>query len=118
MSLVDNAMEKSYIMDKTSIADGYGGVKTTYKEGAEIKVAYSMDSSTQARIAEKEGVANRYTLTTRKSIILQFPDIVKRDRDGKYFRVTSDGQDNMTPNTAGIDLRQVEAEEWEFTQNE
>lgn len=118
MGLVDNAMEKSYIMDKITTPDGYGGVKTSYKEGAEIKVAYSLDTSTQARVAQQEGVNNRFTLTTRKSVLLRFPDIVKRARDGKYFRVTSDGDDNMTPNTAGIDLRQVEAEEWEFTQNE
>lgn len=118
MSLIDNAMEKSFIMDKTTAPDGYGGVKTTYTKGAEIKVAYSFDTSTASRIASQEGVSNRYTLTTRKSIILRFHDVVLRNRDGKYFRITSDGDDNATPNTAGLDLRQVEAEEWEITRNE
>lgn len=112
MSLVDNAMEKTYIMDKTTSPDGRGGVITAYKEGAEIKVAYSFDTSTEARIAEQAGTANRFTLTTRKSINLQYHDVIKRDRDGKIFRVTSDGDDNYTPGTASIDMRQVEAEEW------
>ena len=118
MSLISEAMEKSYIIDKTTVPDGYGGVKTSYKEGAEIMVAYSFNSSTEARIASQQGTDNRFTLFTKKSVILRFPDIVKRVSDGKYFRVTSDGDDKRTPNSAGLDLRAVEAEEWEITQDE
>lgn len=118
MSLVNDAMEKCYIMDRVTIPDGYGGVKTTYQLGAEILVAFSFNSSTEARIASQQGVNNRFTLLTKKSVNLRFPDIVKRDRDGKYFRITSDGDDNRTPNAAGLDLRAVEAEEWEITQDE
>ena len=118
MSLVDNAMELSVIMDKRTIPDGYGGYKSVYVEGAEIMIAYSFDSSTAARIAAQEGVSNRFTLTTRKTINLQYHDVIKRVRDNKIFRVVSDGDDNYTPNTAGIDLRQVEAEEWEIRSDE
>lgn len=118
MSLIAEAMEKSYIIDKTTIPDGYGGVKTTYKLGAEIMVAYSFNTSTEARIASMQGTNNRFTLLTKKNVILRFPDIVKRDRDGKYFRITSDGDDNRTPQSAGLDLRAVEAEEWELPQDE
>lgn len=118
MSLVIDAMEKSYIIDKITVPDGYGGVKTTYTRGAEIKVAYSFDSSTEARIASVQGTNNRFTLLTKRSVILRYSDIVQRDRDGKYFRVTSDGDDNLTPKSAGLDLRAVEAEEWEITQDE
>jgi len=114
MSLVDNAMETSNIMDKTTAPDGYGGVKTVYVLGAEIKVAYSFDDSTSARIAMQEGVSNRYTLTTRKNVNLQYRDVIKRARDGKMFRVTSDGDDNLTPATSSLNMRQVEAEEWEI----
>lgn len=116
--LVKEAMEKSYIIDKTTVPDGYGGVKTSYVQGAEIQVAYSFNTSTEARIASQQGINNRYTLYTSRSVILRFPDIVKRDSDGKYFRITSDGDDKRTPNSAGLDLRAVEAEEWEITQDE
>lgn len=118
MSLVENAMEKSYIMDKTTTLDSYGSVKTVWKEGAEIMVAYSFNSSIEARIASQQGVNNRFTLLTKKAVVLQFQDVVKRSSDGKYFRVTSDGKDNRTPETAGLDLRAVEAEEWEITNDE
>ena len=111
MSLINQAMETSHIMDKTTGPDGYGGVKTVYRAGAEIDVAYSFNTSTEARVAAQQGTNNRFTLFTKRNIILRFPDIVKRDSDGKFFRVTSDGDDNKTPPTAGLDLRAVEAEE-------
>ena len=111
-------MEKCYIMDKTTTPDGYGGIKPNYKEGAEIMVAFSFDSSTQARIAAQQGVNNRFTLFTKKAITLKYPDVIKRASDGRIFRVTSDGSDNKTPRAAGLDLRAVEAEEWELPANE
>lgn len=114
MSLIYAAMETSHIMDKTTAPDGYGGVKTTYTEGAQIDVAYSIDSSTESRVAAQQGTDNRYTLYTKKSVLLRFPDIVRRDRDGKTFRVTSDGDDKQTPNSAALNLRSVEAQEWEI----
>ena len=117
MSLVNAAMTPSHIMDKQTIPDGRGGVITVYVEGAPIDVAYSFDDSTESRIASQEGVDNRYTLSTKKSIVLQYHDVVKRDKDGKIFRVTSDGDDNETPATAALNLRQVEAEEWSLPVN-
>lgn len=118
MGLVDKAMEKTYIMDKTTTLDDYGSVKTVWVEGAEIMAAYSFNSSTQARIAAQQGVKNRFTILTRKAVVLQYPDVVKRVSDGKYFRITSDGADNRTPNSAGLDLRAVEAEQWEISNDE
>lgn len=118
MSLISEAMEKAYIMDKTTTKDTYGSVKTIWKQGAEIMIAFSFDASTQARVAQQQEVNNRYTLLTKRSVILRFPDVVKRDSDGKYFRVTSDGDDNRTPKSAGLDLRAVEAEEWELSNDE
>ena len=58
MSLVDNAMEKSIILDKVTAPDGRGGTIVTYVKGAEIQVAYSFDTSAQARIAEAASIAS------------------------------------------------------------
>lgn len=118
MNLYSKAMEATVIMDKTTRPDGYGGVITTYTEGAEIDVAYSFDDSVQARIAQQEGVTNRYTLTTKKNIILRTGDVIKRVRDGKYFMVTSDGDDNTTPASSAMPIRQVEAKQWEIPASE
>lgn len=112
MSLLDEAMETCVILDKITVNDGYGGYTSEYTEGAEIKCAITFDSSMQARLADKQGVSSLYTVTTDRGIILQYHDVFKRRRDGKIFRVTSDGDDKYTPQSAGLNMRQVTAEEF------
>ena len=56
-----------------------------------------------------------YTVTTKKAINLQYHDVFKRLTDSKIFRVTSDGDDKHTPKSAGLNMRQVSAEEWILT---
>ena len=115
MSLLSEAYEKCIMIDKVTTSDGRGGVTTTWKDGAEIKAAIVLDSSMQARIAEKEGVTAMYTITTNRSVILQYHDVIRRESDKKVFRILSDGDDNKTPASASLDMRQVTAEEWEIT---
>jgi threonine dehydrogenase-like Zn-dependent dehydrogenase len=66
----------------------------------------------QGAEALAEGVKNVYTVTTKKSAMLDFHDVIMRIADGKIFRITSDGDDNKTPKSATLDMRQVSAEEW------
>ena len=117
MSLLDDMMEQFHIMDKVTSDDGYGGVTTEWKEGATFQGVATFDSSMQARAAEKQGVTSMYTVTTPKSVVLQYHDIIKRDRDGKVLRITSDGDDKYTPASAGLNMRQVSAEEFVIPTN-
>lgn len=112
MSLLSDAMEDMVILDKTTSSDGYGGTITTYVEGAEFQGAVTFDASMEARFASKQGVTSLYTLTTSRTVMLDYHDVVKRKRDGKVFRITSDGDDKFTPQSAGLDMRQATAEEW------
>ena len=112
MSLVDEAMEECYILDKVTAQDGYGGYTTIYVEGAPFNAAITFDTSIDARIAEKQGVTSRYTVTTNKALTLEYHDVFRRVRDNKIFRVTSDGDDKFTPASASLNMRQVTAEEW------
>lgn len=112
MSLLSNAMEKCTMQDKTTASDGRGGFTTSWKNGAEFNAAIVFDSSMQARVGEAQGVTALYTVTTAKTVNLQYHDVFKRSSDNKIFRVTSDGDDKKTPATAGLDMRQVSAEEW------
>ena len=114
MSLLENAYEEFNMMDKTTTPDGVGGFYSTWSEGALFKATAVFDSSMQARIGGVQGVTALYTITTAKSINLQYHDVVKRKSDGKVFRITSDGDDNKTPATAGLNMRQVTAEEFEL----
>ena len=111
MSLLSEAMEKCILMDKQTKSDGYGGYTSSYVDGAEFDAAITFDTSIEARIADSQGVTSRYMVTTQKSLSLQYHDIFRRLKDGKIFRVTSDGDDKYTPNIASLNMRQVTAEE-------
>lgn len=114
MSLLSESMVPCVLLDKKTTADGYGGVTTDWAEGAEIHAAIVLDTSMQALQAMQQGVTGVYTVTTEKTIVLRFHDVFKRISDGKVFRVTSDGDDKATPGSAGLNMRQVRAEEWNF----
>ena len=66
------------------------------------------------RTAEKQGVTSRYTITAPLNAKLEYHDVIRRLRDGKIFRITSDGDDVQTPKSATFQFLQVEAEEWEL----
>lgn len=112
MSLFDDAMEMFYHLDKITQPDGQGGTIAVYKRGASFFAAATFDNSTEARIGAAQGAKSLYTIHTHRNINLQYHDVVERARDNKIFRVTSDGDDNQTPPSAGLDIRQVAAEEW------
>lgn len=114
MSLLDEQMEQCVMIDKKRVPDGYGGMNTTWVDSVDFYAAIVLDSSMEARVGEKQGVTALYTVTTKKSINLQYHDVFRRVGDDKIFRVTSDGDDKKTPNSAILNMRQVSAEEWEI----
>ena len=115
MSLLFEAMEACVLLNKVTTPDGYGGYTTTWADGAEFEAAIVFDTSMQARTAEAAGVRSLYTVTTTRALTLEYHDVFRRVRDGKIFRVTSDGDDKFTPGSASLDMRQVTAEEWTLT---
>lgn len=112
MSLLSDAFEQFVYMNKSVVDDGRGGTKTTWTEGATIDAALVLDSSLEGRVALAQGVTGVYTLTTRKSVVLEYHEVLKRVKDGRYFRITSDGDDKATPPSATLNMRQVSCEEW------
>lgn len=112
MSLISEAMTDVVMMDKKSTSDGAGGTVVSWVESAPFKAAITFDSSMEARTAEKQGVTSLYTVTTGKNVHLEYHDVFKRLSDGKVFRVTSDGDDVVTPKRATFQFLQVTAEEW------
>lgn len=112
MSLLSQAMEDVVLMEKKRVPDGEGGFTTDWAEGLKFKAAITFDSSMEARTAEKQGVKSLYTVTAPTNAKLEYHDVLKRLRDGKIFRITSDGDDKITPASASFQFLQVTAEEW------
>lgn len=112
--LLQESMEDCVMLNKQTSSDGYGGYITTWADGAEFKAAIVLDTSIEAKMAEQQGVTGIYTITTSRALNLQYHDVFRRTRDGKIFRVTSDGDDKLTPASATLDMRQVSGEEFKL----
>ena len=112
MSLIDEAMTTVVLMEKTRQPDGEGGFITSWNDGVSFEAAITFDTSMESRIAERQGVTSRYTITTGKNAKLEYHDVIRRLNDGKVFRITSDGDDVQTPKRASFQFLQVTAEEW------
>ena len=115
MSLIDSFKERCQLMEKTRVPDGEGGWTTAWTAGIEFDAAIVMDTTMQARVAEMEGMTAVYTVTTDRTMPLDFHDVFRRLSDGKIFRVTSDSTDKETPDAASFQFAQVNAEEWSLT---
>lgn len=115
MSMLTESFDPCVMLNKRTTKDSYGAYVTVWEEGAAFGAAISFDTSIEARTAGVQGVKNLYTVLTEREINLQYHDVFRRMRDGKVFRVKSDGDDKKTPRSAGLNLRLVTAEEWELT---
>lgn len=110
--MYEQMMERCVLMEKVRTPDGAGGWVPTWSEGAEFDAAVHKDSTLQARVAEKQGVTELYTVTTHRANKLEFHDVLKRKSDGLILRVTSNATDNQSPVFSGINISQVSAEVW------
>ena len=115
MSLIDAFKDACILMEKKRVPDGEGGWTVVWTDSLEFEAAVVMDTTLNARVAEKEGMTAVYTVTTDKGFPLDFHDVFRRVRDGKVFRVTSDSSDKETPDVATFQFHQVNAEEWQLT---
>lgn len=112
MSLLNKAYEEMAMLERKLTPDGEGGFDVSWRDGVHFQAAVNFDSSMQAKIAEKQGVTSLYTVTFPLNVKLEYHMVFKRLRDGKIFRVTSDGDDVVTPESASFQFAQVTAEEW------
>lgn len=112
MSLIENFKTPCVLLEKHKEEDGEGGFISEWRESAKFEAAIGFDNTLEARIAEKQGITSVYTVTTSKNAVLEYHDVFKRLSDGKIFRVTSDGEDVLSPEVSSLDMSQVTAEEW------
>jgi len=115
MSLLSAMSEDFYIMNKAKTPDGEGGFTTMWTQSTNtFKAILVHDTSIQARVAEKDGTTNTYTVTTEQSDALAYNDVIKRAKDSKYYRITSDAK--VSPmSVTNLNMAQVTAERWELT---
>ena len=115
MSLIDTMMESCTMLDRITVSDGMGGFINTWKDGATFNAAIVKDNSLSARVAEKQGVTEVYTVTVGRGVVLEYHDVFRRESDKAIFRVTSNVTDSETPDVSSFQIGQVSAEKWTLT---
>lgn len=112
MSLLSEAYETFYFIEKKFVSDGAFGLKPTWTQGAEFMATANFPNSSLSKIADKITEKTNCTITTSKAIELEAMDVIQRKEDGTIFRILSSGKENKTPESAYLDMRQSQAEVW------
>ena len=68
MSLLDDFARPCVLLEKSRTPDGAGGYVTIWTDGAEFANYQMLDTSMEARRAEKEGVTSVYSVLVQKAV--------------------------------------------------
>lgn len=92
--------------------DEYGSSIDYWTEGSRFLATIIKDSSTEAVVAEKQGISEIFTVVVKSGVILDYHDVFKRLSDGQIFRVTGTTRDSEAPKASSIRIAKVTAEKW------
>ena len=112
MNLLESIMEKCAILNHIRVDDEYGSSVDTWSEGSQFDAAIIKNTTTEAVVAEKEGITEIFTVVVRKGFSLDYHDVFRRLSDGQIFRVTSNVADSEAPEASSVRIAKVTAEKW------
>ena len=110
MSLLDDFARPCVLLDKSRVPDGESGYITTWAEGAEFYNYQALDTSMEARRAEKEGVTSVYSVLVQQSVPIEYNDFFRDKTTGETYRVTAEPRAKKTPRSASFALKYFTAE--------
>ncbi len=110
MSLLDDFARPCVLLDRSRIPDGAGGSITTWTDGIEFSNYQALDTSMEARRAEKEGVTNVYSVLVQKTVPIEYNDFFRDKTTGETYRVTSEPKEKQAPKSASFALKFFTAE--------
>lgn len=114
MNLLESMMESCTMLDRVTVSDGVFGFSSRWADGATFNATIIKASTTEARLAEKLGVTEVYTVVTAKGFGLAYHDVFRRNSDGQIFRVTGNQRDSEAPEASTVRIGKVSAERWEL----
>ena len=107
--------QKCRILNHVRTDDPYGGYTESWEDGEAFDAAIIKNGSTEASIAEQQGVNEPFTIVTRNPFRLKYHDVIRRISDGQTFRVTSNTMDSEAPDASTVQIGKVTAERWKPT---
>ena len=112
--LLDDFGKICVFKEKTRTPDGEGGYYIDWTDGAEFTVYQSLDTSMEARTAEKQGVTSVYSALVDKDVPIEYGDYFKDTGTGLTYRVTSNPSEKESPKSATFALKYFTAERREL----
>lgn len=111
MALFAEAFKDVFVFrEKHTASNGMGGFDVIYTDGERFSGALTTDQSTEAKIAEKQGVTVIQTLTVPPDVPLDFGDRIKSVETGVEYRITSRKGTNKTPSVASFQFQNFSVE--------
>lgn len=111
MALYEDAFPSVFVFrEKTKVPNGMGGFDEKYTDGEEFKGSLVMDTSSEARTAEKLGVTSLYTLTVPVDVPMEYGDRFKDTETGAEYRITSRKKEKQTPAIASFQFQNFSVE--------
>ena len=88
-------------------SESFGGYSytTACEEGAEFLNYQSLDTSMEARKAEKDGVTSVYSALVNQRVPIEYNDYFRDTETGITYRVTSNPEEKAAPRSAGATVR-------------
>ena len=114
MSLLDDFSRPCVLLEKKRVPSDEGGWTTTWEEGAQFTNYPYLDTSMEARRAEKEGVTSTYSILVDRDFPLEYNDYFKDLTTGNTYRVTSNPEEKKAPKSASFALKYCTAERKEL----
>lgn len=114
MSLLNDFARPCVLMKRKSVPDGESGQKTEWVEGTPFTNYQALNTSIEARRAEKEGVTSVYSALVDKALPIEYGDYFKDTETGLTYRVTSNPSEKESPKSATFSLKYFTAERKEL----
>lgn len=108
--MMESLAHECTLLVKTPVSDGEGGWTNGWADGPAFKTYPALDSSIQARRAEKEGVSSLYTVLVPQNVPISLGDYYRDDKTGETFHVTSNPEEKETPATSTLGVKSFTAE--------
>ena len=114
MSLLNDFSRRCVLLNKSVVSDGEGGYMTSWTEGVQFDNFQALDTSMEARTAEKQGVTSVYTSLVDKNLPIGYHDVFRDIETGLVYRVTSEPSEKTAPKSASFELKSFTAERWDI----
>lgn len=108
--LLDYYGKECVILNKTTQNSPEGGYITSWNECAHFINYQALDTSTEAQIAEKQGLSSIYNVLVEKGVPLVYGDYYRDTEAQTVYRVTSEPSEVQSPASSALNLKRFSAE--------